>query len=226
MKPETLNEIVKLIRFIKENKSKFDSETLASFMQPLNMVMFQEEKSPKIGKIDIFKFCANDELRPALDGVYYHNGYCYASDGHVLLKTSHGYNEEFNGKIMSKDGKVIEARYPDAESVIPTSKDNYTEYEVDFDLVESYMKAAKIWCKINNGDKDKCNINFHGTHFKLYYFALICSAMKEMGMTSLAIHSKKEEKAFQRDGNNVVLIMPLVEDNYKEMKDTFYCEIL
>ncbi len=84
---------------------------------------------PKIDPYKLaFRFTGNDDLRPAMKGVYHKGGYIYATDGHVLLKMKADYPKSREGKILDKnmqpvksDGQII-TKFPNAEAVIPDSR--------------------------------------------------------------------------------------------------------
>ena len=52
--------------------------------------------------------CGKDDLRPSLQQVYFKDGYAYASDGHILVKTSLEYFGFHNVKKL--DGKAIHCK--------------------------------------------------------------------------------------------------------------------
>lgn len=231
MKKESLDEVKFLIKYVKDNESKFDNETLCAFRKSLNMIMFMEVNSPKIGRFDIFKFTAKDDERPIMQCVYYKDGMCNASDGRILVRTKIGYNEEYEGKIVSKYGIIIEGRYPNVNSVIPNVTENHTEYDVDFDLIDAYMKSAKIWAHTYLPPKSKIEnhlvINFHGTYLRLMMLQALCTAMKAIGMNTLYVNKDNSRGVFMKNDNGeAVLLMPLMPDEkYKGADEYFYCEI-
>lgn len=231
MKKESLDEVKNLINYINKNELKFDKETINTFRRSLNMIMFMEVNSPKIGKFDIFKFTANDELRPILSCVHYEDGMCSATDGKMIVRTKIGYKEEFDGKNISRIGREIDERYPNVNSVIPNVTKSHTEYEVDFDLIDAYVKSGKIWAQTNRLPKSKIEnhlvINFHGAYLRLMKLQVLCTAMKAIGMNSLYVNKDNLKAVFMKnDDNEVVIINPLMPDEkYKDVNEYFYCEI-
>lgn len=229
MKKESLDEVKFLIKYVEKNESKFDNETLCAFRKSLNMIMFMEVNSPKIGRFDIFKFTAKDDERPIMQCIHYENGMCHASDGHILVRTKIGYKEEYEGKNITKDGKGREGIYPNFNSVIPQIN-NHTEFEIDFDLIDAYMKSAKIWAQTNLPPKSKIEehaiINFHGTYLNLVLLQTLCTAMKAIGMNTLYVNNDNSRPVFMKKDDEVVMLMPLRPDEkYKDGNEDFYCEI-
>ena len=230
MKKESLDEIKYLINYVNINESKFDQETLCTFRKSLNMIMFMEVNAPKIGKFDIFKFTAKDNLYSALTGVYYKDGMLIASDSYILVRTKIGYKEEYEGKIIAKDGNEVDGRYPNIDSVIPIVTEDYIEHDVDFDLIDAYVKSGKVWAEthLQKGKKmeDHLVLNFHGTNFRLMDLQKICTAMKAMGMNYLYINKDCSRPAFMTKDGESVLLMPLFPDEkYKGKGMYYYCEI-
>lgn len=230
MKKESLDEVKFLIKYVKDNESKFDNETLCTFRKSLNMIMFMEVNAPKIGKFDIFKFTGKDNLKRVLGCVHYENGMCHASDGYMLVRTKIGYKEEYEGKNLAKDGEQVDGRYPNVNSVIPNVTEEHTEYEVDFDLIDAYIKSGKIWAQTNLPPKSKIEIhlviNFHGTYLRLMMLQVLCTAMKAMGMTTLYVNNDNLRPVFMKKGDEAVVLMPLTPDEkYKNLNEYFYCEI-
>lgn len=228
MKKESLDEVTKLINYIGENEGKLDKETLQTFRGALNMIMFMEVNSPKIGKFDIFKFIDINDLHLVLRGVHYENGMCHATDGRILVRTKIGYREEFEGKTIAKDGKEIDGKYPNFNGVIPVITKDYTEYEVDFDLIDAYVKAGRIWGHTHPKAilKERLIIKFHGTYLRLMYLQTLCTAMKALGMKSLYVNKENSRCVFMKKDDEVVILMPLCYDeDYHNIDEYFCCEI-
>ena len=76
-----------------------------------------------MAKIDPYKFVETDKqalsVRPHFAGVYYKDGYLYATDAHIALKMRSDYPKSYEGKIIKKDGTEIKGKYPNINSVIP-----------------------------------------------------------------------------------------------------------
>lgn len=229
MKAESMKEVLNLLDLINRHKDAIDSSIHTIMKRSLNMIVYMETELPKPGKLNLFKYVATDKIRPIMECVHYQNGFCCASDGHILLKTRIGYNEKYEGKSINKRGDELEDRYPNIDGVIPSNTDGYKEYKVNFDLIDAYMKSATVWAKINRVEKayHSMIINFHGTFFRLEYFHRLCSAMKAMGMDSIYIHEDRCRISFMERNGEAVALTPLYphETYNSENEEIFYCEI-
>jgi hypothetical protein len=75
------------------------------------------------GKFDLSKYVCNNEIRESLTGIYHENGFRIATNGSVLCAINGGYPDEFEGKIVSPKGQIIEGKYPSWQSVLPKVED-------------------------------------------------------------------------------------------------------
>jgi len=75
----------------------------------LQDVIRAEAMTPaKAGKFNIYNYVADDEIRPAMCGVYHDNGMKVASDSHLLIAIKEEYPEEHEGTVILKDGSFVE----------------------------------------------------------------------------------------------------------------------
>lgn len=94
----------------------------------------------KIIKSMFDNICANDVLRPIMNGIHFEESRCYASDGHILII----YNESvprLKDKTILLEGMEIDGRYPNVDSVLPSKNAKYTEMQIDVEQ----LKNACIW---------------------------------------------------------------------------------
>lgn len=55
--------------------------------------------------------CSNDELRPAMNNIYFKDGYAYATDGHILVKNALSECSTITEEQISLlDGKMLSAK--------------------------------------------------------------------------------------------------------------------
>lgn len=117
-------------------------------------------------KFDMYKFAANDKIRPQMNGVLHDKGFKVASDGHVLAVIPDVYPDEYEGKILAKDGTELEGRYPNYRACIP----DYTEetdsvFTVDIKRLKEAIRKAKAERKLNGKDTF-INVKIEGVHFR------------------------------------------------------------
>ncbi len=96
-------------------------------------------------RFDIARFCANDEIRPALNGVCYRGGRMMASDGHMAAYVAADYGQEKEGKIINPyGGHVIEGGFPDLEKIIAKARENTVSVKLD---IAQLKKACGLCVK-------------------------------------------------------------------------------
>lgn len=84
--------------------------------------------------------CSKDELRAVFNGLFHDRGNIVATDGHILVSIKSDYDNGLEGKIIRKDGKEIEGRFPAWESVIPIET---KEIDVDAEKLFNAVKNIK-----------------------------------------------------------------------------------
>ena len=97
-----------------------------------------------MGKIDLWKFVKKsekDELRTNLTGLGYKDGYVYATDAHILLRQKDPYAKKYEGKVISKEGKVISEKPPKYADVIPDLK-LYRPWRIDTSRLDLTIKRG------------------------------------------------------------------------------------
>ena len=70
-------------------------------------------------KLDLSKFVGKDDMRPVMTGILHENGLKVASDGSILIAVYSHYKSEFEGKIITPKGEIIDGTYPNWKSVLP-----------------------------------------------------------------------------------------------------------
>lgn len=101
-------------------------------------------------KMDVFAF--TDKKHPIAQGVYHSNGYAYATNQHILLKSKIAYLPENNGEIVDRKGGFIDGAYLSAESVIRSALAQEGENPVTMlpskELLKSAKKVARLGKKV------------------------------------------------------------------------------
>lgn len=97
-----------------------------------------------MGKIDPWKFVKKSEKveqRPNLTGLGYKDGYVYATDAYIMLRQKDPYAKKYEGKVISKEGKVISEKQPKYASVIPDLK-LYRPWRIDTKRLDQTIKRG------------------------------------------------------------------------------------
>lgn len=99
-----------------------------------------------MAKLDPYKFTSGEKPhksnRPLLCGVYHDKGNVIATDAHIMLIDKQDYPKKNEGKVIAKDGTVIEGHFPSYKNVIPDMK-LYTPYRIDVDAISEKLKGVK-----------------------------------------------------------------------------------
>jgi hypothetical protein len=70
-------------------------------------------------KFDLSKYVSNQIITESLTGIFNENGFRIATNGHILCAIDNDYPDEFEGKIVSPKGQIIEGKFPVWQSVLP-----------------------------------------------------------------------------------------------------------
>mgnify|MGYP006959226335 CR=1 FL=1 len=137
-------------------------------------------------KFDFYKYAAKKDFRTALSGIFHDKGQKVVTNANILIAKKEDYPEEYDGKILGKDGKFIEAKFPNYEKVFPDLKKNaYTEHEVNFEAFADFVLQIKAEAKLRGGDTSFAFVQIGGYYFGLDLFQLLVSYMKEIGAKTI-----------------------------------------
>lgn len=103
----------------------------AGLAELLQDVIRAEAMTPaKAGKFNIYNYVADDEIRPAMNGVFLNDGWKTASDSHILISIKEDYPAEYEGAVLLKDGSYVETEVAvwDAESNKPVTIQHRTAW--------------------------------------------------------------------------------------------------
>ncbi len=113
------------------------------------------QTAANVGKFDLSKFVAKDDLRPVMTGIYNDpEGYKVATDAHTLCALRSDVSG-FEGQVISPKGEVISQeyqKYPNWRVVCPAYIGDGTEFlevknPIDIKRVAELWKSAKIEAK-------------------------------------------------------------------------------
>ena len=212
MKKETLNKIEELRNYF-NYLSALDFETQKVIQNKLDEIVICEMNEQKIGKFNLYDFCAKDNLRPAMLGVYHKDGYKYATDSYILCKLKQDYKPELEDNIVLKDGSILPKdeyiRVPNYNSVIPYSLDDYESIKIDFAQLQQWNKEAKLHKKTYGKNSVQLVDVYRDRNFKIEYLTKVATAMKELGTNELYVHSTDRVRtAVVKTEQATIIIMP------------------
>jgi len=106
-------------------------------------------------KFDLSKYVSNpkEETCKSLTGVFHENGFRIATNGYILCVVDDDYPDEYEGKIISPNGEIIEENFPKWQYVLP----NETELKRTIftknaaDIIQKIREEQKV-AKTSNQD--------------------------------------------------------------------------
>jgi hypothetical protein len=143
-------------------------------------------------KLDLSKFVCKDDMRPALTGILHENGLKVATDSHILVAIYSHYKSEFEGKIVTPKGVIVDGSYPNWKSVLPTPESLKTiKLNRLFADVSRRIKQAETIAKI--GDKEvfvSLSCENEKMYFRSDYFTKFLTFLKTYPGASMGVLQK------------------------------------
>lgn len=146
----------------KEIKAKLDAivsggDEFSKEMVRQIYVLDEVERSTG-ARFDLSAYCVpkkNWGVRPSMDGIYYDpRGYRVASDSSVILATKEGYNEEYAGKSVRKDGYIMDtSEYKFPEWWLLFNELKIEEHKVESVSFERLREIEVQWKAFHRVDK-------------------------------------------------------------------------
>lgn len=223
MKPKTLDLIRKAYDICKES---FDATVSEEAADILLSIIRAETCGKTSSKFDIFDFVADDKWHPTMNGILHDKGFKVASDSKLLLMLKESYDKSLEGKIIGREGNVIEGRYPRYEKVMPIyNKDEYTTYTIDFDSFYEQLKNIRTDVYEDCGKKKKwvnqMVVHIGDTWLRAELFNKFISFMQHVGTNELHIKDNAHAVLTFVDENKAI-IMPLCAVDYIEHPENYY----
>lgn len=204
---------------------ELSTETEPRFKQiydKLQEAMACESNVVNIGKVDLYSLASNDKLRPALQGVFHQEGNRIVSDSVILAVIKSEYPSELEGKIIAKDGSVIEERYPNYKSVIPAdiSNDQWLSYPIDYARVLQLEKDFRVYKKVN-GKKaaEEYDMKFGKSYMRVGYFLQFCKLLKEYDIDCVKISDARKMMIVKADSLTALLMLCHEKSGYENLVD-------
>lgn len=88
----------------------YDKTDILNHFAPIPKEPTKEERKKRIKKgkeLNPYNYVSKGKENPRLQGVFYQDGFRYASDARILLCEAWEYPQEYEGKLIAKDGKEI-----------------------------------------------------------------------------------------------------------------------
>lgn len=213
MKKETEKKIIELHKMIEGFSMDYHQKSL--IRDTINEILACEANDRKVGKVDLYDYVGKDKQRVMLNGIYHKDGKIYATDGRILCRCVCDYDSKYEDKVVGKDGKIIEGRYPNADSVIPTTH-GWAHIPIDFNKVEQSRKKwvahKKIYKKAALG-----RFAIGNQFIDMPHFFMMCDLMKEWGITEVVQCTDSDIRNLHplvaEDENNKVILIPVFFDD-------------
>lgn len=211
MKPESEKKLVDLINNLIFNDS------MKHIVSELQSILVCEQNDIKIGKVDLYKFTSKDKWRAVLNGVYHDQGWRVASDGRIMVAVKQEYEESKEGKIIAKDGSVIEGNYPKWRQVVPDVSEEWKTFKVDLKEITDLMREVKAHNKIYGKDSCLCSLN-DNVWVRPELLMMYVSCLKEEGIYEIKYISS-ERSIVTKAENLQILLMPCWPPTQEELAD-------
>ena len=184
MKAESLKAMQNLIAYVEYNVK---DERLAKYLKDeFTRIIRIESPQSSNPKFDFYKYAEQNGRHPVMCGIFHDKGQKVVSDAHILIAKKEDYPEEYEGKILGKDGNFIEGKFPNYESLFPDLKKSaYTEHEVNFEAFADFVLQTKATAKLRRSDTSFAFVLIGGCYFSLQLFQLLVSYMKEIGAKTI-----------------------------------------
>lgn len=133
---DKLYEAMAVLDSDKEYRDKTARELLQQFLRA-NM-------TANIGNFNIMAFVGKDPYRPAANGVFHEGGYKVATDHIVLCRVRAEYEPDLEGKIVDKNGAILNENYPKWRSVVPDTGNEGRELSLNLDKLRAISKTLAL----------------------------------------------------------------------------------
>lgn len=160
----------------------------------LRHVLILDQVEEKMN-FDLWKFTERkDELRPALRGIHYQNGFAEATDANIAVRVKQEYKPELEGKIVLKDGSFCDGQYPDFDKVLP-------EETAEISIDETTVRRAMTEYKARKKEKDEYHVKCKtksGHYYSPHLLIPFLSACKKL---NLKMYYGTYGQLFGKNGN-------------------------
>ena len=219
MKAETKKEFDALVKYVNTTDKCGDTLDTNVVKDHIRRILRLEDKNVYTHFYD------------ALTGVYHSNRYAFASDYHGNIKMKNEYPQEYEGKIIAKNGDVIDMNFPNCDNqILKDCIDKMRIIDLNDSLlakIEDEWKNAKAWAKTKDIKRKFYEKSFivrlRGHWCSLVNLRKIVAAMKAMGLVSL-YSDDRMIWAYNKETDEFVGMMKMIPHEYEE-DIYFYADI-
>lgn len=192
------------------------NQSLANLIQ--EVIRAEASKPVKGSKFDIYNYVSKDANCPVMGGVFHDEGWRIASDLHIMIALKETCPEEYEHKILCKDGSFEDGKYPAWRSIIPNGTD-YVPYEFDAQKFYDWIEQRRLVWKTETGKGikffDMWRVAIGPARLKAEFFDKLIAAMKHIGATQLFVKDARRA-VYAKTDKGLVLLMPVVLDDEQE----------
>ena len=235
MKAETKKEFDALVKYVNTIDKCGDTLDTNVVKDHIRRILKLEDNSVN-GTFSLYDFVMDKKnvythYYNVLTGVYHSNGYVFASDSHVIIKMKKEYPSEHEGKIIAKNGDVIDMNFPNCDNqILKDGIDKMRLIDLNDSLlakIEDAWKNAKVWAKTKDIKRkfyeESFIVRLRGHWCSLVNLRKIVAAMKEMGLVSL-YSDDRMIWAYNKETDEFVGMMKMIPHEYEE-DIYFYADI-
>lgn len=180
---------------------------------------------PNLSKFNWFKyvsyrFSTNNPLR----GVFFENGYKIACNGYTILKLKNSYSKDVEGKIIDKNGAIIDSRYVNYKSVLPIINKEDKEIFIDMGILKTKVRESKMNKKVLQiKDKNKLIIKINNQYYRTIRVELMVNAYDNIENPKIYFKSQdfndEPKNIFIVGDNGVFFLMAMFKETILESSD-------
>lgn len=198
-------------------------------------------------EFNYFSFCTRQRKKSTaqekyLSGVHHRNGYKYASNGFIFIRSKSDYDNTLENQCLLKNGEILpdieKYRRLDFDCLIIEDeqiKNNYIPIKIDFDKINEIEKLYKYeqekLSKIDKNNTIDFNvyslyvISFENrVNINVLEFLKFIKAMKHYNIDTLYVHKTENAKPLWCSNENTnLIIMPMYIDTERDDIKIYKC---
>ena len=164
-------------------------------------------------KLDLSKFVCKDEFRPAMTGILHEKGLKIATDGSILVAIYSHYKSEYEGKVITPKGEIIDGTFPNWKAVLP-SQESLKTVKLSNLIADALrkIKHAETIAKIG-GKKVFVSISCDNEkmYFRSDYFTKFLTFIRTYPGASMGV--RQNTCLYASNNNNLCMLMMFTADS-------------